>query len=166
MFREPTSSVRYEPVGKLPIIGREGHQVFALTVTDLCHRTRQLRRILLCQQRGRCKGERHQVRPRSLHRWFRNGQKWRTGTVGRISVAKRRYDLSRNDDVATHHWVGLGIIVDNLVSIGCLGPTLLCPARLRTTPQTSILRKSSLSDISLVATAGILSWPLSLMSLR
>jgi hypothetical protein len=28
-------------------------------------------------------------------RWFRNGQKWRTGCEGRISVVKRRNGLSR-----------------------------------------------------------------------
>lgn len=28
-------------------------------------------------------------------RWFRNGQKWRTGCEGRISVAKRRHGLDR-----------------------------------------------------------------------
>jgi transposase, IS5 family len=29
-------------------------------------------------------------------RWFRNGQKWRTGCEGRISVAKRRHGLNRS----------------------------------------------------------------------
>jgi IS5 family transposase len=28
-------------------------------------------------------------------RWFRNGQKWRTGCEGRISVVKRRHGLDR-----------------------------------------------------------------------
>jgi transposase, IS5 family len=28
-------------------------------------------------------------------RWFRNGQKWRTGCEGRISVTKRRHGLNR-----------------------------------------------------------------------
>src|SRR6266481_7084958 len=28
-------------------------------------------------------------------RWFRNGQKWRTGSEGRISVLKRRHGLRR-----------------------------------------------------------------------
>ena len=28
-------------------------------------------------------------------RWFRNGQKWRTGCEGRISVIKRRHGLTR-----------------------------------------------------------------------
>jgi IS5 family transposase len=54
-------------------------------------------------------------------RWFRNGQKWRTGCEGRISVAKRRHGLSRcryKGYVGMHRWVGLGVIADNLVNIG------------------------------------------------
>jgi transposase, IS5 family len=54
-------------------------------------------------------------------RWFRNGQKWRTGCEGRISVVKRRHGLDRcryKGEVGMHRWVGLGVIADNLVNIG------------------------------------------------
>jgi IS5 family transposase len=54
-------------------------------------------------------------------RWFRNGQKWRTGCEGRISVVKRRHGLNRcqyKGDTGMKRWVGLGIIADNLVNIG------------------------------------------------
>jgi hypothetical protein len=54
-------------------------------------------------------------------RWFRNGQKWRTGCEGRISVIKRRHGLSRcryKGDAGMKRWVGLGVIADNLISIG------------------------------------------------
>jgi IS5 family transposase len=54
-------------------------------------------------------------------RWFRNGQKWRTGCEGRISVAKRRHGLSRcryKGDAGMKRWVGLGVIADNLINIG------------------------------------------------
>jgi transposase, IS5 family len=54
-------------------------------------------------------------------RWFRNGQKWRTGCEGRISVAKRRHRLRRchyKGYVGMHRWVGLGVIADNLINIG------------------------------------------------
>lgn len=54
-------------------------------------------------------------------RWFRNGQKWRTGCEGRISVVKRRHGLNRSrykGDAGMKRWVGLGIIADNLVNIG------------------------------------------------
>jgi transposase, IS5 family len=53
--------------------------------------------------------------------WFRNGQKWRTGCEGRISVVKRRHGLSRcryKGVAGMKRWVGLGIIADNLISMG------------------------------------------------
>ena len=54
-------------------------------------------------------------------RWFKKGQKWRTGCEGRISVLKRRHGLhccryKGEDGMKT--WVGLGILCDNLISIG------------------------------------------------
>jgi len=54
-------------------------------------------------------------------RWFRNGQKWRTGCEGRISVTKRRHGLNRcrykaNDGMK--RWVGLGVVADNLINMG------------------------------------------------
>jgi IS5 family transposase len=54
-------------------------------------------------------------------RWFRNGQKWRTGCEGRISVVKRRHGLDRcryKGFVGMSRWVGLGVIADNLINIG------------------------------------------------
>ena len=54
-------------------------------------------------------------------RWFREGQRWRTGSEGRISVAKRRHGLNRSryrGDAGMQRWVGLGVIADNLINIG------------------------------------------------
>jgi IS5 family transposase len=54
-------------------------------------------------------------------RWFRDGQKWRTGCEGRISVTKRRHGLSRcryKGLVGMNRWVGLGVIADNIINIG------------------------------------------------
>src|SRR5712691_11144394 len=54
-------------------------------------------------------------------RWFKNGQKWRTGCEGRISVVKRRHGLNRcryKGDNGMKRWVGLGVIADNLINIG------------------------------------------------
>ena len=54
-------------------------------------------------------------------RWFREGQKWRTGCEGRISVVKRRHGLTRcrdKGDRGMQRWVGLGVIGDNLINIG------------------------------------------------
>src|SRR5262249_34661504 len=46
-------------------------------------------------------------------RWFRAGQKWRTGCEVRISVVKRRHGLARcryKGDTGMRRWVGLGVI--------------------------------------------------------
>ena len=54
-------------------------------------------------------------------RWFGEGQKWRTGCEGRISVVKRRHGLNRCRDKGERgmqRWVGLGVIADNLINIG------------------------------------------------
>jgi len=54
-------------------------------------------------------------------RWFKNGQKWRTGCEGRISVVKRRHGLNRSRykrEDGMKRWVGLGVIADNLINIG------------------------------------------------
>jgi DDE family transposase len=54
-------------------------------------------------------------------RWFKKGQKWRTGCEGRISVLKRRHGLTRSRYHGLQgmlRWVGLGVIADNLINIG------------------------------------------------
>jgi len=54
-------------------------------------------------------------------RWFKKGQKWRTGCEGRISVLKRRHGLNRCRYKGTRgmkRWTGLGVIADNLINIG------------------------------------------------
>jgi len=59
---------------------------------------------------------RHQKR-----RWFRQGQKWRTGCEGRISVLQRRHGLNRcryRGFAGMQRWVGLGVIADNVINIG------------------------------------------------
>jgi len=54
-------------------------------------------------------------------RWFKKGQKWRTGCEGRISVLKRRHGLNRcryKGASGMKRWTGLGVIADNLINIG------------------------------------------------
>jgi transposase, IS5 family len=54
-------------------------------------------------------------------RWFKKGQKWRTGCEGRISVLKRRHGLTRcryRGDSGMARWVGLGVISDALINVG------------------------------------------------
>jgi hypothetical protein len=52
---------------------------------------------------------------------FRNAQKWRTGSEGRISLLKRRHGLNRcryKGQPGMQRWVGLGVIADNLINLG------------------------------------------------
>jgi IS5 family transposase len=54
-------------------------------------------------------------------RWFKKGQRWRTGCEGRISVLKRRHGLRRclyRGLEGMKRWVGLGVIADNLINMG------------------------------------------------
>jgi hypothetical protein len=58
---------------------------------------------------------------RAKKRWFRHGQKWRTGCEGRVSVTKRRHGLSRcryKGPTGMGRWVSLGVIGDTLINIG------------------------------------------------
>jgi IS5 family transposase len=60
-------------------------------------------------------------RGKQKQRWFKKGQKWRTGCEGRISVLKRRHGLNRcryRGEDGMHRWVGLGVIADTLINIG------------------------------------------------
>jgi IS5 family transposase len=59
---------------------------------------------------------------RQKERWFKKAQKWRTGCEGRISVLKRRHGLKRcgyKGPNGMKRWVGLGVIADNIIHIGC-----------------------------------------------
>jgi IS5 family transposase len=54
-------------------------------------------------------------------RWFRNAQRWRSGSEGRISLLKRRHGLNRcryKGMPGIQRWVGFGVIADNLINIG------------------------------------------------
>jgi transposase, IS5 family len=58
---------------------------------------------------------------RQKERWFKKGQKWRTGCEGRISVLKRRHGLERSRYKGLDgmkRYVGLGVIADNIIHIG------------------------------------------------
>jgi transposase, IS5 family len=60
-------------------------------------------------------------RAHQKQRWFKKGQRWRTGCEGRISVLKRRHGLNRclyRGPEGRQRWVGLGVIADNLINIG------------------------------------------------
>ena len=59
-------------------------------------------------------------RQHQKQRWFKRGQKWRTGCEGRISLLKRRHGLRRSlykKDTGVKRWVGLGVIADTLINL-------------------------------------------------
>jgi hypothetical protein len=60
-------------------------------------------------------------RARQKKRWFRQGQKWRTGCEGRIHVRKRRHGRNRScyqGQEGMDRWVGLGVVADILINRG------------------------------------------------
>jgi IS5 family transposase len=62
-----------------------------------------------------------QRRTHQKKRSFKEGQRWRTGCEGRISVLKRRHGLNRclyRGQDGMKRWVGLGVIADNLINMG------------------------------------------------
>ncbi|MGH9763418.1 MAG: transposase, partial [Blastocatellia bacterium] len=76
-----------------------------------------VKKLAVPGRRGRGSSKKKTVRPR----WFKEAQRWRVGCEGRISVLKRRSGLSRSryrGREGIKRWVGLGVIADNLLSIG------------------------------------------------
>lgn len=62
-----------------------------------------------------------QRRQHQKKRWFRKGQKWRSGSEGRISLLKRRHGLNRcryRGFEGMQRWVGFGVIADTLINMG------------------------------------------------
>jgi transposase, IS5 family len=62
-----------------------------------------------------------QRRSHQKKRSFQEGQPWRMGGEGRISVLKRRHGLNRclyRGQDGRKRWVGLGVIADNLITMG------------------------------------------------
>jgi IS5 family transposase len=93
-----------------------GDKGFSSAANERAAAQRGVRRIVL-PARGRKSAAR---RAHERQRWFRRGQRWRTGSEGRISVLKRRHGLRRcryRGGDGMHRWVGLGVIADNLINV-------------------------------------------------
>jgi transposase, IS5 family len=76
-----------------------------------------VKRVCIPNDKSKSAARRHEQKKR----WFRDGQRWRTGCEGRISVAKRRHGLNRcryRGEDGMKRWVGLGVIADNLINLG------------------------------------------------
>lgn len=93
-----------------------GDKGFSSARNERAAADRGVRRVVL-PARGRKSAVR---RAHERQRWFRRGQRWRTGCEGRISVLKRRHGLRRcryHRHAGMHRWVGLGVIADNLINM-------------------------------------------------
>ena len=93
-----------------------GDRGFTSAANEQAATDRGVRRVILPRR-----GPKSPARRAYEHqRWFRRGQRWRVGCEGRISVLKRRHGLRRcryHGLDGMHRWVGLGVIVDNLINI-------------------------------------------------
>jgi transposase, IS5 family len=93
-----------------------GDKGFSSAANEQAAYDRGVRQVVL-PARGRKSTAR---RTHERQRWFRRGQRWRTGCEGRISVLKRRHGLRRcryHGRPGMHRWVGLGVIADNLINV-------------------------------------------------
>jgi IS5 family transposase len=93
-----------------------GDKGFSSAANERAAHDRGVRRVVL-PARGRKSPAR---RAHERQRWFRRGQRWRTGCEGRISVLKRRHGLRRcryRGGEGMHRWVGFGVIADNLINM-------------------------------------------------
>lgn len=102
--------------GKVPRLVAADAAFYSKANEDQLHKM-GVRRVAVPNRNTRSE-ERKRLQRR---RWFKEGQRWRTGCEGRISVLKRRHGLSRcryRGLTGIKRWVGLGVVADNLVSIG------------------------------------------------
>jgi Transposase domain (DUF772)/Transposase DDE domain len=103
-------------------LGRTPHLVaadaaFYSTKNEAAAKAQGVKRVCVPNRSTKSRERKREQRKR----WFRNGQKWRTGSEGRISVVKRRHGLDRchyKGFVGMNRWVGLGVIADNVINIG------------------------------------------------
>jgi IS5 family transposase len=93
-----------------------GDRGFSSARNEQAATERGVRRVVLPAQGRKSPARRAHER----QRWFRRGQRWRTGCEGRISVLKRRHGLRRcryHGHDGMHRWVGLGVVADNLINV-------------------------------------------------
>jgi len=111
----PALDRHQEIFGRAPDLAT-GDKGFSSAANERAASDRGVRRVVL-PARGRKSPAR---RAHERQRWFRRGQRWRTGCEGRISVLKRRHGLRRcryHGQAGMHRWVGLGVIADNLINV-------------------------------------------------
>jgi transposase, IS5 family len=112
----PSIEVHAKLTGRTPDLAAADAGFYSAKNEDRAHEL-GVKRVSVPNRSTKSRARRqHQKR-----RWFKKGQKWRTGCEGRISLLKRRHGLNRSrykEDDGMKRWVGLGIIADNLINIG------------------------------------------------
>lgn len=92
---------------------------FASPANERAALDRGVTRVVLPRRPGRAHP------PPRRQRWYRRALCWRTGSEGRISALKRRHGLRRcryRGLPGMERWVGLGVIANNLLTLGRAGP--------------------------------------------
>lgn len=112
----PAIAVHEELLGRKPYLVTADAAFFSQR-NELAAQARGIKRVAI-PNRSTKSAKRKRLEKK---RWFRNAQKWRTGSEGRISLLKRRHGLNRcryKGVPGIKRWVGLGVIADNLINIG------------------------------------------------
>jgi IS5 family transposase len=112
----PALEIHRAKLGRLPRLVA-GDAAFYSAKNEATAKTMGVKRICV-PNRSTTSAERKREQKK---RRFRDGQRWRTGSEGRISVTKRRHGLNRSryrGADGMQRWVGLGVIADNLINIG------------------------------------------------
>jgi len=112
----PAIAVHEELLGRTPYLVTADAAFFSQHNEDTAH-AGGVKRVAIPNRSTKSK-ERKRLEKK---RWFRNAQRWRTGSEGRISLLKRRHGLNRcryKGLPGIQRWVGLGVIADNLINIG------------------------------------------------
>ena len=112
----PAIAVHEELLGRKPYLVTADAAFFSQR-NENCAHSAGVKRVAIPNRSTKSK----QRKRLEKKRWFRNAQKWRTGSEGRISVLKRRHGLNRcryKGMPGIQRWVGFGVIADNLINLG------------------------------------------------
>lgn len=112
----PALETHVQTFGRVPRLVA-GDAAFYSMKNEVSAHANGVKRVCVPNRSTKDPARRHEQKKR----WFRSGQRWRTGCEGRISVVKRRHGLTRcryKGDAGMHRWVGLGVIADNVINIG------------------------------------------------
>jgi transposase, IS5 family len=112
----PAIALHEQLLGRTPYLVTADAAFFSQRNEDTAH-ARGIKRVAI-PNRSTTSAQRKRLQKK---RWFRNAQKWRTGSEGRISLLKRRHGLNRcryQGLPGIKRWVGFGVIADNLINIG------------------------------------------------